>query len=166
MFFGDKVFLENDKAVELYEYAKSLPIFDYHCHLAPQDILGDKVFLNLTELWLNGDHYKWRIMRAYGVDEKYITGDGDDKEKFFRFAEALPHFIGNPVYHWAHLELKKYFDLTLPICPKNAEEIWTRTLEKMADGSFSAKKLIEGSNVCAVVTTDDPVDDLASHRAL
>ena len=76
MFFGDKVFLENDKAVELYEYAKSLPIFDYHCHLAPQDILGDKVFLNLTELWLNGDHYKWRIMRAYGVDEKFITGDG------------------------------------------------------------------------------------------
>ena len=166
MFFDNKVFLENDKAVELYEYAKSLPIFDYHCHLAPQDILGDKVFSNLTELWLNGDHYKWRIMRAYGVDEKFITGDGDDKEKFFRFAEALPHFIGNPVYHWAHLELKKYFDLTLPICPKNAEEIWTRTLEKMADGSFSAKKLIERSNVCAVVTTDDPVDDLSAHRAI
>ena len=166
MFFDDKVFLENDKAVELYEYAKSLPIFDYHCHLSPAEILEDKVFHNLTELWLNGDHYKWRVMRAYGVDERYVTGEGDDKEKFLHFAEALPHFVGNPVYHWAHLELKKYFGLTLPICPKNAKEIWESTLSQMADGSFSAKKLIVRSGVECVVTTDDPTDDLGFHEAL
>ena len=166
MFFDDKVFLENNKAVALYEFAKALPIFDYHCHLSPQDILGDKTFSNLTELWLEGDHYKWRVMRAYGVDEKFVTGDGSAKDKFLHFCEALPHFVGNPVYHWAHLELKNYFGLTLPICPKNAEEIWSRTLEKMADGSFSAKKLIVRSNVECVVTTDDPADDLHFHKAL
>lgn len=166
MFFSDKVFLENQKAIELYDLAKDLPIFDFHCHLSPQDILQDKVFHNLSELWLEGDHYKWRVMRAYGIDEKFVTGDADPKEKFLRFAEALPHFVGNPVYHWAHLELKKYFGLTLPICPDNAEEIWQVTLEKMSDGSFSARKLIAGSGVEGVVTTDDPTDDLLCHQAL
>ena len=166
MFFDDKVFLENKVAVELYDYAKTLPIFDYHCHLSPSDILGDRVFNNLTELWLEGDHYKWRIMRAYGIDERYITGDASPEEKFFRFAEALPHFVGNPVYHWAHLELKKYFGITMPICPTNAETIWRTTLEQMADGKFSAKRLIALSNVVGVVTTDDPIDGLECHRAL
>ena len=166
MFFGDKVFLENKVAVELYDYAKTLPIFDYHCHLSPSDILGDRVFNNLTELWLEGDHYKWRIMRAYGIDERYITGDASPEEKFFRFAEALPYFVGNPVYHWAHLELKKYFGITMAICQKNAETIWRTTLEQMADGKFSAKRLIALSNVVGVVTTDDPVDGLECHRAI
>ncbi len=166
MFFDDKVFLENSVAERLYEYAKDLPIFDYHCHLSPADISNDKVFHNLSELWLIGDHYKWRIMRACGVDERYITGNADDKEKFFKFAEILPNFIGNPVYHWAHLELKKYFGLDLPICSKNAEEIWSKTLSKMKDGSFSAKNLIEKSNVIGVVTTDDPTDDLEYHKTL
>lgn len=165
-FFGEKVFLENKVAIKLYDYAKELPIFDYHCHLSPKDIFEDKVFYNLSQLWLEGDHYKWRVMRAYGCDEELITGNASPKDKFFAFAKALPSFIGNPVYHWAHLELCKYFGISLPICSKNAEEIWNTTEKMMVSGDFSAKKLIEKSKVLGVVTTDDPIDDLSFHHRL
>ncbi|NCA68054.1 MAG: glucuronate isomerase, partial [Clostridia bacterium] len=165
-FMSDNYLLTNNKALELYGYTKELPIFDYHCHLSPREIFEDKTFYNLTELWLISDHYKWRIMRAYGIDESYITGNAGAKEKFFKFAEALPSFIGNPVYHWAHLELKQYLGLTLPICAKNAEQIWSLTLSKMKDGSFSARKLIGSSNVKYIVTTDDPIDSLIYHQKL
>ncbi len=165
-FMADSFLLNNLTARKLYKTAASMPIFDYHCHLSPFEIYKDKVFYNLTELWLEGDHYKWRIMRAFGIDEQYITGSAAPKEKFLRFAEALPAFIGNPVYHWAHLELKRYFDIALPICSDNAEKIWSKTLKIMADGSFSAQQLIARSAVKAVVTTDDPSDSLEYHLLL
>lgn len=162
-FMDDNIFLENEKAKELYAFCKDMPIFDYHCHLSPKEIYENKTYYNLTELWLEADHYKWRVMRAAGIDEKYITGDGDAKTKFEMFCKALPLFIGNPVYHWAHLELKKYFGITLPLCPENADTIWEETTKKMSKGGFSAQNLIEKSNVKCVITTDDPIDSLEWH---
>lgn len=165
-FMDDKVFLTNDTAVELYNACKSDPIYDYHCHLSPEEIYNDKVFNDLTELWLMGDHYKWRVMRAYGIDEDFVTGKADNKSKFFAFCKSLPSFIGNPVYHWAHMELKKYFGITLPICEKNAEFIWNETKQMMSDGKYSAQKLIRQSGVDTLVTTDNPCDDLRYHKLI
>ncbi|MDY5440373.1 MAG: glucuronate isomerase [Eubacteriales bacterium] len=162
----ENVYLENETAKKLYEIAKDLPIFDYHCHLSPKEIYYDKDFDNITKLWLHGDHYKWRVMRAYGIEERYVTGDATDKEKFFAFCRCMPSFIGNPVYQWASLELKTYFDIDLPLNEENAEEIWEKTLQKMSGGEFSARKLLERSKVETVITTDDPVDDLEYHDKL
>lgn len=165
-FMSDGFLLESEKAKKLYGYVKDLPIYDYHCHLSPKEIFDDKKFFNLTELWLNADHYKWRVMRNAGVAEKYITGNAEDFDKFFAFASVLPDFIANPVYHWAHLELKQYFNITMPLSAHTAKEIWDKTKIMMADGSYSARKLIEKSNVKTVITTDDPCDDLSFHIAL
>lgn len=165
-FMSDEYLLTNETAKKVYEKIKDLPIFDYHCHLSPEEIAEDKKFFNLTELWLLGDHYKWRVMRNYGIDEKLITGDAPAYEKFFAFASALPSFIGNPVYHWAHLELKKYFGITKSLSKSTAKEIWEETEKKMADGSFSARKLIECSNVDTVGTTDDPISPLKAHEEI
>ncbi len=165
-FMSDNYMLKGELARRLYGYAAELPIFDYHCHLSPAEIYGDKVFNNITELWLDGDHYKWRVMRAYGADERLVTGGGDAYERFEAFCCALPSFIGNPVYHWAHMELKKYFGITLPVNAENAKIIWDKTLEAMSDGSFSARRLIARSNVECVITTDDPCDSLEYHAML
>ena len=166
--FMDKDFiLSTETAKKLYhDYAAKVPVLDYHCHLSPQEIAEDKKFKNITELWLGGDHYKWRIMRSNGVEEKYITGDGDDKEKFRKFAEALPKAIGNPMYHWCHLELQRYFDYDGVLNGKTWETVWDLCNEKLASPSMSAKNLIRMSGVTLVCTTDDPVDDLHWHREI
>ncbi len=166
-FLDDNLLLESDLAVSLYnDYAKDMPIIDYHSHLSPQEIADDKKFYNLSELWLKGDHYKWRLMRNCGVDEKYITGDAADKEKFIKFAEILPLCIGNPIYIWCHLELKKYFNISGEINEETASDIFDKTAAMMKDGSYSAQKLIKGSNVSLLCTTDDPLDDLKWHKQI
>ena len=166
-FLDDNLLLESDTAVKLYNaYAKDMPIIDYHSHLIPQEIAEDKAFYNLTQVWLKGDHYKWRLMRNCGVDEEYITGKASDKEKFRAFAKTLTRCIGNPIYIWCHLELKKYFGITTPISPATADEIFDKTEKLMKDGSFSAQNLIKRSGVVALCTTDDPIDDLAWHKKI
>ena len=165
--FMDKDFiLETPTAVKLFDACKDLPIVDYHCHLSPKEIYDNPTYTNITQLWLNGDHYKWRLMRACGVEEKYVTGDGSDYEKFYAFASSMPYCIGNPVYHWAHLELQRYFGVELTLCAKNAKAIWDMTCEKLANGVNSVRGFIEASNVEAVCTTDDPADSLEYHIAL
>lgn len=165
-FMSKNYLLKGKTAQRLYKIVKDVPIFDYHCHLSVKEIYEDRKFYNLTELWLESDHYKWRVMRSYGVDESFITGNAAPYQKFLAFCQALPDFIGNPVYHWAHLELKKYFGITIAISAHTAKEIWDISVKKMADGSFSARSLIKISNVDTVITTDDPVDDLFYHKAL
>lgn len=156
--------LHNEAARKLYHgYAKDMPIFDYHCHLNPKEIAEDRKYRNITELWLGGDHYKWRAMRSSGIDERYITGDADDREKFMKWAETLPACIGNPLYHWTHLELKRYFGIDLILSPRTAEEIWEKCNTMLKSREFSAKGLIKRSNVKVVCTTDDPVDSLEYH---
>lgn len=165
-FMDDTIFLTNDIALDLYKSVKDLPIYDFHCHLSPKEIYEDKRYTNLTEMWLLGDHYKWRIMRAFGVEEDKVTGNASDYEKFKSFCTALPYFIGNPVYHFAHLELKKYFNLTLPICEENADEIWNLTSKYMEENMVSPRTLLKDSNVATLITTDDPLDDLKYHQLL
>lgn len=164
---NDNFMLKNPTAKRLYRYyAEKMPIIDYHCHLSPEEIAIDHVFKNATELFLGGDHYKWRLMRAAGVDEKYITGDADDYEKFAAFASVVPYMIGNPMYHWIHLELKRYFGIEEVLSAKSCEKIWNKINEQLKKPEFSAKNLILRSNVVALCTTDDPADDLKYHRAL
>lgn len=158
--------LENKKGAELYQQVKDLPIFDYHCHLDPKEIYENRAFYDLTELWLECDHYKWRVMRNAGVAEELVTGNADPYEKFLAFARSLPLFPGNPVYHWAHLELKKYFGITEPLTEKTAPAIWEKTKKIMADGSFCARNLIKTSKVDTIFTTDDPTSDLKYHKLL
>lgn len=166
-YINDNFLLTNDTAVKLYEnYAKHVPIFDFHCHLNPEEILLNKRFKNITELWLGGDHYKWRAMRSNGVEEKYITGDADDKDKFLKWAETLPYCIGNPLYVWTHLELKRYFGIDKLLAPDTAEEIWNTCNELLQKDEFTAKELIKKSKVTALCTTDDPADSLSSHIEL
>ena len=165
-FISDDFLLTNEKGKILYEKIRDLPIFDYHCHLSPKEIYEDRQFFNLTQLWLEADHYKWRIMRACGIEENLITGNADPYEKFLAFAKILPLFMGNPVYQWAHMELKKYFGISVPINSSTAPEIWKTTSAKMKDGSFSAVKLIERSHVKYIITTDDPVDTLYFHEKI
>ncbi len=151
----------------LYEaYAKELPIIDYHCHLVPEMIAKDHRFADAYELFLGGDHYKWRQMRSCGVPEELITGEGDRYEKWLAFASVMPRLIGNPLYHWTALELKRYFDIDTPLCADSAKEIWDICNEKLASADFSAKKLIERSRVEVICTTDDPADDLAYHAMI
>ena len=159
--------LTNDTARRLYhDAAKDLPIVDYHCHLSPQEIYEDVRFENITRLWLGGDHYKWRILRSNGVDERYITGDAPDREKFQKFAETLPRCIGNPMYHWCHLELKNYFGYDGVLSGSTAEDVWQLCNEKLQQRDFSARSLIRRSNVAMIGTTDDPCSDLKWHKLL
>ncbi|HEY8499110.1 MAG TPA: glucuronate isomerase [Clostridia bacterium] len=166
--FNDENFmLQNETAKTLYfNYAKDMPIIDYHCHLNPKEIAENKKYDNITELWLGGDHYKWRAIRSNGVDEKYITGASDPKVKFMKFAETMQYLLGNPLYHWTHLELKRYFGIDKVLSPETAEEIWNTCNEMLKSDDLSVRGLILKSNVEVICTTDDPVDDLEYHRTI
>jgi len=166
--FMDKDFLlETPTAQKLYhEFAEHQPIIDYHCHLPPEQIAQNKQFRNITEVWLGGDHYKWRFMRSSGVTEDFMTGNQPDKEKFRKFCEVLPMGIGNPLYHWSHLELQRYFGTETLISGATADELWDLCNAKLAKPEMSARSLMVNSNVKAVCTTDDPIDDLANHKAI
>lgn len=168
-FINDRFLLTSDKASFLFDsYAKNLPIIDYHCHINPRDIAEDRAFTNLTELWLSGDHYKWRLMRANGIDEKYITGDADPKSKFIAWAKTIGKALGSPLYHWNCLELARYFGITEPLNEKNAEYIWDKTCSMMHSdqGKYTARGLIRSSKVEVICTTDDPSDDLKWHKLI
>ncbi len=159
--------LKNKTGKELYyKFSKDLPIIDYHCHLNPESIATDYKFKGAYDLFLGGDHYKWRQMRSFGTAEEYITGKADDYEKWLEFAKVMPYLIGNPLYHWTALELKRYFDIDKPLCPETAEEIWNICNKKLEMSEFSAKSLIEKSNVEIICTTDDPSDDLRFHKKI
>ena len=149
-----------------YDFAKDLPIIDYHCHISPKMIAENHMFKNAYELFLGGDHYKWRQMRTNGIDERYITGDADDYEKWEKFAETMPFLIGNPLYHWTHLELKRYFGIDEPLCKENAKEIWDAVGECLKKEEYSAQGLIKMSGVEVICTTDNPNDNLEYHKAL
>lgn len=166
--FLDEDFLINNKTGQrLYDrYAKDMPIYDYHCHLSPMEIYTDKRFKNLTEVWLYGDHYKWRLLRSNGISEKFVTGDGDDYDKFLAWAQTVPKMIGNPLYHWTHLELKRYFGIDLILNSKNAEAIWNQANDILQSDGFTAQGLIKKSNVKLICTTDDPVDSLEYHKKI
>lgn len=166
-FMGEDFLLENETAKKLFDrYAKNMPIYDYHCHLSPKEIAEDKKYENITEIWLYGDHYKWRYMRSMGVDEKYCTGDASDYEKFFQYAKCIAYAAGNPLYHWTHLELQRFFGIYEPLNEKSAPKIWEKANEIIKSGDFTAQKLIEKSNVYLIGTTDDPVDSLEYHQKL
>ena len=160
---NDDFILRNKTAKELYSKVKDLPIIDYHCHLDPKLIAIDYRFDNLGELLLGGDHYKWRMMRSFGVNEEYITGNASYKDKFREFARALSYAIGNPLYHWTHLELKKYFGIDEALTEENADEIYERCTALLRTPEFSCRNLIKNSNVEVVCTTDDPIDTLCYH---
>ena len=166
--FMDKDFLlSTDMAKTLYhDYAAKMPILDYHCHINPQEIAEDRKFDNITQVWLGGDHYKWRQMRSNGVEEKYITGDASDREKFQKWAETLEKLIGNPLYHWSHLELQKYFGYTGYLNGDTAEEVWNLCNEKLHQDSMTVRNIIKQSNVTLICTTDDPVDTLEWHEKI
>ena len=164
-FLGKDFLLDSPLAISLFEkHAKGMPIFDFHCHLSPEEICKDHKFRNITEAWLGGDHYKWRLLREMGVEEKYITGDASDKEKFLKYAECMPYFIGNPIYEWTHLELRRFFGIEKTLCPANAEEIWEEANKQLA--TLTARKMMEKMNVVKLYTTDDPVDDLHYHERM
>lgn len=166
-FITDNFLLQNRYAEALYhDYAKDLPIIDYHCHLPPGDIANNRVFGDLHEIWLEGDHYKWRAMRANGIDERYCTGSATPKEKFLAFAETVPQCLRNPLYHWCHLELKRYFGIETLLGPDTADEIWEQTRETLADPALSAAGILNRFKVSVVCTTDDPIDDLKAHEAI
>lgn len=166
--FMDKDFLlKNETQQKLFHsFAENQPIFDWHCHLSAKEIYENKPCENIYQLWLTGDHYKWRAMRSNGVDEKYITGDANDFEKFEAFADTLTYAIGNPLFHWSHLELQRYFGINKVLSKDTAKEIWDEAAEKIAKGGFTPRELIEKSNVYALCTTDDPADDLQWHLKL
>jgi len=166
-FMDENFLLNNETAVKLYhDYAKDMPIYDYHCHISPKEIAENKKYKNITEVWLGGDHYKWRAIRSNGIDEKYITGDADDKEKFFKWCETIPHCIGNPLYHWTHLELKRYFGIDCILSPETAEYVWNKCNELLQRDDFTVREIIKKSNVKLICTTDDPVDSLEYHKAI
>jgi glucuronate isomerase len=159
--------LNSEPARKLYhEYAENMPIFDYHCHISPADIGLDRRFQNLSEIWLHGDHYKWRAMRSNGVEEKYCTGNASDWEKFQAWAATVPYTLRNPLYHWTHLELKKPFGIEKLLNPDTAKEIYEKCSEMLRSSEFSCRSLIRRANVRVICTTDDPVDDLGCHKKI
>ena len=166
--FMDKDFLlNNDTAKTLFHsYAENMPIFDWHCHLSPKEIYENKQPEDIAYLWLAGDHYKWRAMRSFGINEEYITGGASGYEKFKAWAKIMPYLIGNPLYHWTHLELQRYFDIYEPLSEKTADSIWERANAKISAGGFTPRELIDGSNVTHVCTTDDAADTLEYHSLL
>ena len=158
--------LKTETAKRLYNVAKDMPIIDYHCHINPQEIYEDRKFDNITQIWLGGDHYKWRLMRSNGVDENEITGDAGDYTKFLRFAEMLPKAIGNPMYHWCHLELKRYFGFDGILNGDTAKEVYDLCNKKLQNEDMSVRSIIKKSNVKMIGTTDDPIDNLKWHKLL
>lgn len=166
-FLDDNFLLSTKTSEKLYhEYAENMPIIDYHCHINPKEIYEDRKFENITQVWLGGDHYKWRQMRSNGIDEKYITGDATDREKFQKWAETLEVAIGNPLYHWSHLELKRYFGYDGYLNGDTAEEVWTLCNKKLQEDSMTVRNIIKNSKVKLICTTDDPIDSLEWHLKL
>lgn len=166
-FMDENFLLSTETAQRLFHsYAETMPVLDYHCHISPEEIATDRRFENITQVWLGGDHYKWRFMRSCGVDETYITGNASDRDKFFKWAEVLGKAIGNPLYHWSHLELQRYFDYHKPLNQNTASEVWELCNKKLAEKDMSARGLIRKSNVTLICTTDDPIDSLCYHKAI
>jgi len=166
--FLDEHFLLNTKTAQTlyHQYAKHMPVIDYHCHLLPAQIASDHQFQNITEAWLYGDHYKWRAMRTNGVDESFATGAKSDLEKFQQWAATVPYTLRNPLYHWTHLELQRYFGITDVLSPKNANEVFEKASALLQTPAFSVRNLLRKMNVALVCTTDDPLDDLAFHHQM
>lgn len=166
-FMDENFLLNNETAIALYHnYAKQMPIIDYHCHLSPKEIYENKKFKNITEIWLYGDHYKWRAMRSNGIEEEGITGSASDYEKFLNWAKTVPMSIGNPLYNWTHLELQRFFGIDTVINTTSAPEIWEKVNKLLNSEGFGARDLIKNSNVEVVCTTDDPIDSLEYHLLL
>jgi glucuronate isomerase len=166
--FLDENFLLNNKTAErlYHDYAKGMPIIDYHNHLPPNEVAEDKIFENITKVWLNGDHYKWRAMRTNGVDEKFITGSASDFEKFQKWGETVPFTMRNPLYHWTHLELQRYFDVHDILNAGTAKKIYDETSSKLQTKEYSVRNLLRKMNVKVICTTDDPVDNLEFHQQI
>lgn len=166
-FMDDEFLLQTEAARSLYhEFAEPMPIFDYHCHISPQEIAEDRRFNNLAEVWLHGDHYKWRAMRANGVEEKFCTGNASDWEKFQKWAETAPYTMRNPLYHWTHLELRHPFGIKTLLNPQTARQIWDNCNEQLNSADFSCRGIIRKANVKVICTTDDPIDTLEYHRSI
>ncbi len=166
-FITEDFLLESSRAKTLYhDHAEALPIIDFHCHLPPRQIADDARWENITQIWLYGDHYKWRAMRSNGVDERFCTGDASDREKFEKFAATMPYLLRNPLYHWTHLELKRYFGVSQLLEPATAESIWEKCNAVIRRSDFSCRSLMKRSNVRLICTTDDPTDTLEHHRAI
>jgi len=166
-FIHDDFLLQTEKARLLYhEFAEGEPILDYHTHLPPRDVAANRQFADLAEIWLEGDHYKWRAMRANGVDEQFCTGSAKPYEKFLAWARTVPHTLRNPLYHWTHLELKRYFDIDELLDEKTAPRIWEQANERLQSDELTAQGILKKFNVRCVCTTDDPTDDLASHKEI
>ena len=168
-FMDDNFLLHNETAKWLYhDCAAEMPIIDYHCHLSQREIYENVTYANLTEVWLNGDHYKWRAMRANGIEEKYITGGQgvSDYDRFLAYARTVPMTLGNPLYHWSHLELRRLFGIEELINERNAPLIWEKANAKLQGGGFAVRDFIRGAGVEVLCTTDDPADSLEHHRLL
>ena len=166
-FMNENFLLTNETSVKLFhEHAEACPIIDYHNHLSPKDIFNRRKYENLTQLWLEGDHYKWRCMRACGVPEEFVTGGAAEWDKFYQFAQIMPRLIGSPVYHWAHLELQRYFGIRTPLTGDTAKQIWDQTSAMLRGDGFDAVSLLEKMQVKVLCTTDDPADSLEWHKKL
>src|SRR6056297_3124771 len=166
-FMDENFLLQTETAQKIYHnHAAKMPIFDYHCHISPKEIAEDMQFENLTQIWLYGDHYKWRAMRTNGVDEHFCTGGASDWEKFEKWAETVPFTLRNPLYHWTHLELKRFFGIDKLLSPETAKEIWDTCNAKLQSPEYSVRNLIRMANVNTICTTDDPVDSLEYHRQI
>jgi glucuronate isomerase len=166
-FLDENFILKTETAQKLYhEHAKDLPIIDYHCHINPKDIAEDRKFDNLSKIWLEGDHYKWRAMRANGIDEEYITGKAGDFEKFEKWAETVPYTMRNPLYHWTHMELQRPFGVKKILKPETAREIYDECTAKLQTPEFSVRGIIKQMNVETICTTDDPIDNLEHHQKI
>ena len=166
-FINDNFLLRNKYAEELYHnHASKMPIIDYHCHLSPKDIAENRVFENITKAWLDGDHYKWRAMRTLGINEKYITGNASDEEKFQQWAKTVPYTLRNPLFHWTQLELARYFDVYELLNEKSAKEIYKITSDELNSSDYSCQQLLSKMNVKVVCTTEDPIDTLEHHQQL
>lgn len=166
-FIHDDFLLETDHAKELYHsFAETQPIIDYHCHLPANELANNKRFENMTKIWIDGDHYKWRAMRALGIEEKYITGNASDREKFKKWAETVPYALRNPLYHWTHMELSRYFGIDELLSPKSAEKIYDQCNAQLGLPTFSTQGLVDSMNVEVICTTDNPLDDLSHHKKI
>ena len=166
-FIHDDFLLSNDFSRQLYhEHAKDQPIIDYHNHLPPDEIASNRQFKDLYEIWLEGDHYKWRAMRANGVAEQFCTGDAPNYDKYLAFAGTVPHTIRNPLFHWTHLELKRFFDVDELLNEGTAKQIWDVAVERLTSDELTTRGILQKFNVTALCTTDDPTDDLAHHKAI
>ena len=167
-FLCEDFLLSNETARRLYrEHAAHQPIYDYHCHLNPSEVANNRQFDNLGQIWLEGDHYKWRGMRSAGIDERFITGDASDYEKYLAWAKTVPQTLGNPLYHWTHLELRRPFGITDTLfAPESAEHIWHQCNELLQTPEFSARGIMKQMNVVMAGTTDDPIDSLEHHKTI